>query len=59
MCFQSVPSNLSSEPIDVKLKNLEDYYMTDSVSRASGTMAKCIQAVHKQKQSKYYEEAVN
>lgn len=56
---KSVPSNLSSEPIDVKLKNLEDYYMTDSVSRASGTMAKCIQAVHKQKQSKYYEEAVN
>uniref|UniRef100_A0A8D8LWD8 NADH-ubiquinone oxidoreductase 75 kDa subunit, mitochondrial n=1 Tax=Cacopsylla melanoneura TaxID=428564 RepID=A0A8D8LWD8_9HEMI len=56
---KDVSSNLSSEPVDVKLKHLEDYYMTDSVSRASGTMAKCIQAVHKQKQSKYYEEAVN
>ncbi|KAI5712678.1 hypothetical protein M8J75_010395 [Diaphorina citri] len=56
---KGVSSNLSSEPVDVKQKNLEDYYMTDPISRASGTMAKCIQAVHKQKQSKYYEEAVN
>jgi len=29
--------------------------MTDSISRSSPTMAKCIQAVRKQKESKYYE----
>lgn len=56
---KSSPSDVSSDPIDVKQKNLEDYYMTDPISRASATMAKCIQAVHKQKQSKYYEEAAN
>ncbi|XP_018567499.1 NADH-ubiquinone oxidoreductase 75 kDa subunit, mitochondrial [Anoplophora glabripennis] len=40
-------------PIDVKLKELQDYFMTDSISRASPTMAKCVQAVLKQKQSKF------
>ncbi len=45
--------NLGSEPFDVPLKQLEDYYMTDSISRASPTMAKCIQAVRKQRESKY------
>lgn len=40
-------------PIDVKIKELKDYYMTDSISRASTTMAKCVQAVMKQKESKY------
>ncbi|KAJ8959614.1 hypothetical protein NQ318_021800 [Aromia moschata] len=43
----------SSAPIDVKIKELQDYFMTDSISRASPTMAKCVQAVLKQKQSKY------
>ncbi|XP_056634252.1 NADH-ubiquinone oxidoreductase 75 kDa subunit, mitochondrial [Diorhabda sublineata] len=38
-------------PLDVKIKELQDYYMTDSISRASPTMAKCVQAVLKQKQS--------
>lgn len=42
-----------SSPIDVPLKQLEDFYMTDAISRASPTMAKCIQAVKKQRQSKY------
>lgn len=45
--------NLGSEPLDFPLKQLEDYYMTDSISRASPTMAKCIQAVRKQRESKY------
>lgn len=40
-------------PIDVKIKELQDYFMTDAISRASPTMAKCVQAVLKQKQSKY------
>ena len=39
--------------IDVSLKVLEDYYMTNSISKASPTMAKCVQAVKAQKQAKY------
>ncbi|CAG9812802.1 unnamed protein product [Phaedon cochleariae] len=46
-------SQLDCTPIDVKVKELQDYFMTDSISRASPTMAKCVQAVLKQKQSKY------
>ncbi|KAG8246551.1 NADH-ubiquinone oxidoreductase 75 kDa subunit, mitochondrial [Homalodisca vitripennis] len=48
---------LDSKPLDVKQKELEDFYMTDPISRASSTMAKCVQAVIKQKQSKYYESS--
>jgi len=29
----------------VRLNELEDFYMTDTISRASQTMAKCVQAV--------------
>merc|ERR1711946_75306 len=43
----------SAAPVDVKQKVLEDFYITDAISRASPTMAKCVQAVKKQKQSKY------
>ncbi|RZC40576.1 NADH-ubiquinone oxidoreductase 75 kDa subunit, mitochondrial [Asbolus verrucosus] len=50
---KSVHSKLSNSPIDVEIKELKDFYMTDSISRASPTMAKCVQAVLKQKQSKY------
>lgn len=39
---------LSKNPIDVSQKLLTDYYMTDPISRASPTMAKCIQAVNQQ-----------
>jgi len=35
------------------LLQLEDFYMTNSISRASPTMAKCVQAVAKQRVSKY------
>ncbi|XP_055341811.1 NADH-ubiquinone oxidoreductase 75 kDa subunit, mitochondrial-like [Paramacrobiotus metropolitanus] len=34
-------------------KELEEFYMTDSISRASRTMAKCVQAAKQQKTSKY------
>jgi NADH dehydrogenase (ubiquinone) Fe-S protein 1 len=34
-------------------KELEDFYMTDSISRASRTMAKCVQAARHQKTTKY------
>ncbi|KAL0274810.1 UNVERIFIED_CONTAM: hypothetical protein PYX00_002845 [Menopon gallinae] len=50
---ESSQSQLQNSQIDVKQKELEDFYMTDPISRASPTMAKCIQAVQKQKKSKY------
>ena len=43
----------SGKKIDVSLKILEDFYMTDSISRASPTMAKCVQAVKAQKAAPY------
>ncbi len=43
----------TSKPIDVSLKVLEDFYMTDSISKASPTMAKCVAAVKQQKQAHY------
>jgi NADH dehydrogenase (ubiquinone) Fe-S protein 1 len=36
---------LTKDPIDVSQKLLTDYYMTDPISKASPTMAKCVQAV--------------
>ncbi|XP_044740304.1 NADH-ubiquinone oxidoreductase 75 kDa subunit, mitochondrial [Chrysoperla carnea] len=42
-------NKISSSPLDVKQKNLEDFYMTNSISRASPTMAKCVAKVIKQK----------
>lgn len=51
--IQLVKAQPSSAPLDVRQKTLEDFYMTDSISRASPTMAKCVQAVKKQRQSKY------
>ena len=43
--LQQSKSGAQSEPISVKLCDLEDFYMTDSISRASQTMAKCVSAV--------------
>jgi NADH dehydrogenase (ubiquinone) Fe-S protein 1 len=48
-----VQSKLSAEPFDVSRKVLEDFYQTDSISRASPTMAKCVTAVKAQRQSSY------
>jgi NADH dehydrogenase (ubiquinone) Fe-S protein 1 len=44
---------LSKDPIDVSQKLLTDFYMTDSISRASPTMAKCVQSVKHQLAAKY------
>jgi len=44
---------LSNKPFDVSRKVLEDFYQTDSISRASPTMAKCVTAVKAQRQSAY------
>lgn len=56
--LQDLSSQNVSAPLNVKQIALEDFYMTDSISRSSPTMAKCIQAVRKQKESKYYESRV-
>ncbi|KAK7583890.1 hypothetical protein V9T40_004853 [Parthenolecanium corni] len=52
---KEVKTDLITAPIDVQLKKLEDYFMTDVISRSSVTMSKCVQAVLKQKQNKYYD----
>lgn len=44
---------MDETPLDIQQTKLEDFYMTDAISRASPTMAKCIAAVKKQEQSKY------
>lgn len=51
-----VEARLTNAPLEVRLKELEDFFMTDSISRASPTMAKCIQAVQKQRQNKYFSQ---
>ncbi|XP_043276192.1 NADH-ubiquinone oxidoreductase 75 kDa subunit, mitochondrial [Venturia canescens] len=43
-------SSFLPDPVDVKQKSLDQFFMTDVVSRASSTMAKCVQAVMKQRQ---------
>ncbi|XP_041981795.1 NADH-ubiquinone oxidoreductase 75 kDa subunit, mitochondrial [Aricia agestis] len=50
---QSLQQKPVSGKLDVQMKQLEDFFMTDAISRASPTMAKCVQAVMKQKQSPY------
>merc|ERR1711992_360314 len=47
---------LSKDPIDVSQKILTDYYVTDPISRASPTMAKCVQAVKQQLDKGYKKE---
>lgn len=43
--------SLSSSPLEVKQRSLDQFFMTDAISRASQTMAKCVQAVIKQRES--------
>ncbi|XP_076627476.1 NADH dehydrogenase (ubiquinone) 75 kDa subunit [Colletes latitarsis] len=43
--------SLSSSPLEVKQKTLDEFFMTDAISRASSTMAKCVQAVIRQRES--------
>jgi len=50
---KGLSTKIGKEPLDFKYKGLEDFFMTDAISRASPTMAKCIQAVMKKKESKY------
>jgi len=46
----------STAELRPELLHLEDFYMTDPVSRASQTMAKCIQAVKKERSNRYHDE---
>lgn len=46
-------SSIGSDPLDVTQRSLEDFFMTDVISRASPTMAKCVWAVQRQKESHY------
>ncbi|KAK9296870.1 hypothetical protein QLX08_009267 [Tetragonisca angustula] len=48
---KQVPGSLSSNPLEVKQETLDQFFMTDAISRASQTMAKCVQAVIKQRES--------
>jgi len=50
---KKVSSQLSKDPLDVSKKILEEFYQTDSISRASPTMAKCVAAVKQHRVSKY------
>ncbi|XP_076183124.1 NADH dehydrogenase (ubiquinone) 75 kDa subunit isoform X2 [Ptiloglossa arizonensis] len=43
--------SLSSNPLEIKQKTLDHFFMTDAISRASSTMAKCVQAVIRQRES--------
>ena len=54
MSTQSTRSQLSSAPLSVDVQNLEDFYMTDPISRASQTMAKCVAAVKEDKTKNTY-----
>lgn len=50
--WEPVQLQFTNEPMKPHLQSLTDFYMTDSISRASPTMAKCIQAVTKQMENK-------
>ncbi|KAG7173753.1 NADH-ubiquinone oxidoreductase 75 kDa subunit-like [Homarus americanus] len=52
---EMVSGKKGAAPIDVPQKKLEDFYMTNSITRASPTMAKCIAAVKKEAANKYIE----
>lgn len=45
--LQTKTKKLNSEAIDTNQKFLKDFFMTDSISRASATMSKCVQAASK------------
>ena len=53
-CTQSTRAQLSSAPLSVDIEYLEDFYMTDPISRASQTMAKCTAAVKEDKTKNKY-----
>merc|ERR1719369_370211 len=53
MADAGAKGQVSEAPISVERKELEDFYLTNSISRASPTMARCVTAVKEQKQKAY------
>nr|XP_022305803.1 NADH-ubiquinone oxidoreductase 75 kDa subunit, mitochondrial-like [Crassostrea virginica]XP_022305805.1 NADH-ubiquinone oxidoreductase 75 kDa subunit, mitochondrial-like [Crassostrea virginica] len=50
---KKIQGQLESQPLSPPIQKLEDFYMTDSISRASQTMAKCVQAVKEADKNPY------
>jgi len=50
---KTIKAQVSASNLDVSKKVLEDFYQTDSISRASPTMAKCVTAVKQGRENKY------
>ncbi|CAH1250085.1 NDUFS1 [Branchiostoma lanceolatum] len=50
-----VEGKISASPLQPTLQELKDFFMTDSISRASQTMAKCVKAAAQEKDSKHTE----
>lgn len=44
---KSAPKDLGAGPLNVPQKELKEYYMTDAITRASPTMAKCVKATQR------------
>lgn len=49
--LQKTGGALLPDPVEVRQKTLDQFFMTDAISRASPTMSKCVQAALKQRQS--------
>lgn len=47
--LQGTGAKLTSDVLTADICTLKDFYMTDSISKASQTMAKCVQAVQEAK----------
>jgi hypothetical protein len=52
--LQLAKTSLESSPLKVNQLLLKDFYMTDSITRASQTMAKCVQAATEAETGKYW-----
>lgn len=50
---KDLPALSSQQPLHPRLLTLRDFYMTDAISRASPTMARCMQAVDQQASRPY------
>ena len=53
LVYNSERPSHSGQTLPAEQRELQDFYMTNSISRASRTMAKCIQAARSQKATKY------
>ncbi|XP_071449348.1 NADH-ubiquinone oxidoreductase 75 kDa subunit, mitochondrial-like [Hetaerina americana] len=51
--LQRTHGDLNTWPMDVDVKHLEHFYMTDTITRASPTMAKCAWAISSQRNNRY------